>query len=72
MQCADGVSGFVVRLTANFSDGSYGSWSIVDSYGALAGMSGAGKITGTGFGGDTPDPADDGIDDHYTGWVTRR
>ena len=72
IQCGSGT-GFVVRLTATFGGGgSFGSWSIVDSYGALAGMRGAGKIVGTGFGGETEDPADDGIDDHYTGWVTRR
>jgi hypothetical protein len=70
IQCGDGT-GFVVRLTAAFGDGgSFGSWSIVDSYGELAGMRGSGKITGIPFGGDTEDPADDGIDDVYTGWVT--
>ena len=70
-QCGGGT-GFVVRLTANFSeDGSYGSWSIIDAYGALEGLHGAGKIVGTPFGGDTEDPSDDGIDDHYTGWITR-
>ena len=67
-QCGGGT-GFVVRLTANFSDGSYGSWSIVDAYGALDGMRGSGKIVGTAFGGGTEDPSDDGIDDHYTGSV---
>jgi hypothetical protein len=69
-QCGGGT-GFVVRLTANFSDGSYGSWSIIDAYGALEGLRGSGKIVGTAFGGDTEDPSDDGIDDHYTGWITR-
>lgn len=69
-QCGGGT-GFVVRLTANFSDGSLGSWSIVDAYGALDGMRGSGKIVGTSFGGDTEDPSDDGIDDHYTGWIVR-
>jgi hypothetical protein len=34
-------------------------------------MRGSGKIVGAGFGGDTEDPSDDGIDDHYTGWVVR-
>ena len=72
IQCGSGT-GFVVRLTANFGEGgSFGSWSIVDAYGDLAGMRGSGKIVGTPFGGETPeDPTDDGIDDHYTGWVTR-
>ena len=69
-QCGGGT-GFVVRLTANFSDGSFGSWSIVDAYGALEGMRGSGKIVGSGFGGDTEDPSDDGIDDHYAGWIIR-
>ena len=69
-QCGGGT-GFVVRLTANFSDGSFGSWSIVDAYGALEGLHGSGKIVGTAFGGDTEDPSDDGIDDHYTGRITR-
>ena len=73
IQCGSGT-GFVVRLTATFGEGgSSGSWSIVDAYGDLAGMRGAGKIVGTPFGGATPDdPTDDGIDDHYTGWITRR
>lgn len=69
-QCGGGT-GFVVRLTANFSDGSFGSWSIVDAYGDLEGLHGSGKIVGTAFGGDTEDPSDDGIDDHYTGRITR-
>ena len=68
----DSDTGFVVRLTARFGDGgSLGSWSIVDAYGDLAGLRGAGTIVGTGFGGETEDPSDDGIDDHYTGWITR-
>ncbi len=70
IQC-DGGTGFVVRLTANFDDGSFGSWSIIDSYGDLAGIHGSGKIVGTRFGDETEDPSDDGIDDHYTGWITR-
>jgi hypothetical protein len=69
-QCADG-SGFVVRLTANIGvgPGSLGSWSIVDSYGALEGMRGSGKIVGTFFDSDGDDEPD-GIEDHYTGMVT--
>ena len=62
-QCGDG-SGFVVRLTARFTDdGSTGSWSIVSACGNLAGLRGAGKLVGTPTG--AP-----GISDHYTGWVT--
>ena len=69
-QCADG-SGFVVRLTANIGvgPGSLGSWSIVDSYGALEGMRGSGKLVGTLFDSDGDDEPD-GIDDHYIGVVT--
>lgn len=69
-QCGEGT-GFVVRLTANFGDGSFGSWSIVDAYGTLEGLRGSGKLVGTSFGGDTEDPSDDGIDDHYTGRIIR-
>lgn len=69
-RCGDGT-GFVVRLTANFSDGSSGSWSIVDAYGALEGLHGSGKLVGTPFGGETEDQSDDGIDDHYTGRIVR-
>jgi hypothetical protein len=61
-QCADG-GGFVVRLTAKFGEGgSAGTWSIVDSYGDLAGLRGSGTLVGT--------PIDDGISDHYEGWAT--
>jgi hypothetical protein len=69
-RCADG-SGFVVRLTANIGvgPGSLGSWSIVDSYGALEGMRGSGKLVGTFFDSDGDDEPD-GIDDHYTGMIT--
>lgn len=68
-QCGDGT-GFVVRLTANFSDLSVGTWSIVDSYGELEGLRGSGTVVGTAFGFETEDPSDDGIDDHYTGSIT--
>jgi hypothetical protein len=68
----DADTGFVVRLTARFANsGSFGSWSIVDAYGALDGLRGSGAIVGTGFGAETEDESDDGIDDHYTGWITR-
>lgn len=40
-------SGFVVRLNARFGPGgSVGSWTIVDSWGSVAGLSGAGKLVG--------------------------
>ena len=70
-QCGDG-SGFVVRLTAHIGvgPGSFGAWSIVDSYGGLAGMQGSGKVAGTFFDSDGDDELD-GIDDHYSGMVGR-
>lgn len=61
--CGSGT-GFVLRLNARFGpDGSVGTWSVVDSWGAVAGLSGAGKVTGTPIGG--------GILDSYVGTVTR-
>jgi hypothetical protein len=43
-----GETGFVVRLNAMFSysGGSVGTWSIVDSWGAVAGLQGSGKLVG--------------------------
>jgi hypothetical protein len=59
-----GESGFVVRLNATFSysGGSIGSWSIVHSWGAVAGLQGSGKLVGTPTG-------DDSILDVYDGTV---
>ncbi|MFC6285476.1 hypothetical protein ACFP3Q_06045 [Nocardioides sp. GCM10027113] len=67
IQCDQG-GGFVVRLSARFGQGgSVGSWSVVDSYGSLAGLRGAGSLVG--------EPLDAGgvagIADHYTGTLTR-
>lgn len=62
--CEDGgENGFVVRLNARFSsDGSVGSWAVVEAWGSLAGMSGAGGLTG--------DPIEGGgITDNYFGAV---
>ena len=44
-----GGTGFVVRLNAMFSysGGSVGAWSIVDAWGAVAGLHGSGKLVGT-------------------------
>lgn len=64
-QCDSGSGGLVIRLTAQFSyegEGSSGTWSVVDSYGDLEGLHGAGTLTGTS----TPD----GIIDVYTGTLT--
>jgi hypothetical protein len=56
-------NGFVVRLNSRFgSGGSIGTWSVVDAWGSVAGMSGAGICTG--------DPIDNGIIDNYAGTVT--
>lgn len=67
IQCDEG-GGFVVRLSAQFGeDGSVGSWSVVDSYGPLAGLRGAGSLEGDPF--DAGGVA--GIADHYTGTLTR-
>lgn len=67
IQCDEG-GGFVVRLSARFGeDGSVGSWSVVDSYGPLAGLRGAGSLVGEPFdAGGVP-----GIADIYTGTLTR-
>lgn len=61
--CEDGgTNGFVVRLNARFGgEGSVGTWSVVASWGSLAGLAGAGSLTG--------DPIDGGIQDNYVGWV---
>ena len=58
-----GGTGFVLRLNARFGpNGSVGTWSVVDSWGEAAGMSGAGKLAGTPIGG--------GVLDSYLGTVT--
>ena len=61
--CEDsGENGFVVRLNARFGEGgSVGTWAIVGSWGSLAGLSGAGTLTG--------DPIENGIIDTYAGTV---
>ena len=47
-----GDTGFLVRLNASFdySGGSVGTWSIVDAWGAVAGLQGSGKLVGTSTG----------------------
>jgi len=61
--CEDsGTTGFVVRLNSRFGeDGSVGTWAVVDAWGSLAGVSGAGRQTG--------DPIENGIVDSYFGMV---
>jgi hypothetical protein len=55
-------SGFVLRLNARFgSGGSVGAWSVVAAWGSVAGMHGAGRLTG--------DPIENGIIDQYEGTV---
>ncbi len=59
--CGDDT-GFLVRLNARFGpDGSVGTWAIVDSWGDLAGLTGAGRLTG--------DPIENGVIDSYVGSV---
>ena len=63
-QCDDG-GGLVIRLTASFTEaGSSGSWSIMDSYGPLAGISGSGQLIGV-------PTKKGGIVDYYVGSITR-
>ena len=62
-----GSTGFLVRLNALFTytgDPSVGTWTIVDAWGALAGMTGSGKLTGI------PIDGENGIIDNYIGTVT--
>jgi hypothetical protein len=60
--CGDD-NGFLVRLNARFGGGgSVGTWSVIDAWGSVAGMSGAGKLMG--------EPLDGGITDNYAGTVT--
>jgi hypothetical protein len=64
--CANEDNGFVLRLNARFGEGgSVGTWSVVDAWGSLAGMTGAGTLVG--------DPiSTGGILDQYTGTLTFR
>ena len=56
-------TGFVIRLNARFgSDGSTGTWTVVRSWGQVAGLHGAGKLSG--------EPFEGGITDTYVGTVT--
>ncbi len=59
--CGSG-NGFILRLNARFGPGgSVGTWSVVDAWGSVAGMKGAGELTG--------DPIDGGIIDNYEGTI---
>ena len=63
--CDGSDTGFALRLNARFGpNGSVGTWSVIDAWGALAGMQGAGSLTG--------DDIDNGILDHYRGTLTFR
>ena len=60
-------TGFLVRLNARFSYSgadSVGTWTIVDAWGDLAGMTGSGKLIGV------PMEGENGITDYYVGTVT--
>lgn len=64
--CGDGT-GFVVRLNAQFGPGgSVGTWTVVDSWGSVAGLSGAGKLVGVPLPSGEP-----GVLDIYDGAVVR-
>lgn len=57
--CSEG-GGFVVRLSAKFDDtDSTGTWAVVGSSGAMAGLHGSGTLVGT--------PTSTGINDVYDG-----
>ena len=59
--CADGESGFTIRLTARFGGGgSTGTWTLADAWGELAGLKGSGSLVGI-------PTSDTSIDDVYTG-----
>lgn len=59
--CADGESGFSIRLTARFGGGgSTGTWTFADAWGDLAGLKGSGSLVGIPTG-------ETSIDDVYTG-----
>ena len=61
--CKDSSGGFILRLNARFGPtGSTGTWTVVESWGDAAGMAGAGKLWG--------EPIEDGILDHYQGYLT--
>lgn len=62
--CDGSDTGFVLRLNARFGDsGSIGAWAVVDAWGSLEGMQGAGGLTGE------PIPGVEGILDTYVGEV---
>jgi hypothetical protein len=64
-ECDGGAGGFTLQLNAKFGEtGSSGTWAVIGSWGTLAGLTGQGSLEGT--------PADNGIDDHYTGWSAIR
>jgi len=61
--CADGQSGFTIRLKARFSPaGSTGTWTLSDTRGNFAGVKGSGSLVGL-------ITSDTTIDDIYTGTV---
>ena len=59
--CTGDASGFTLRLKARFGgDGSTGTWTVVDGWGAFEGLKGSGSLVGTPV-------SDVVIDDVYTG-----
>jgi hypothetical protein len=66
LTCDDGTSTLTIRIEASLvfgSPGTIGGWSVVDGTGDYAGAHGGGRIVGTSF--------DGGIDDVYTGMLSR-
>ncbi len=60
----DEQTGFVLRLNARFGgSGSVGRWAVIDAWGDVAGIQGAGSMVGG--------PLEDGILDSYSGTITR-
>ena len=61
--CADGLSGFTLRLKARFGgDGSTGTWNAVGGWGAFDGIKGSGSLVGI-------PQSDVQIDDVFTGLI---
>jgi hypothetical protein len=63
--CTDNVNGFILRLNAHFGvEGLASTWAVVDSWGSLGWMHGAGKLYGVGI--------TDGVIDNYVGTVASK
>lgn len=64
LTCDDGSGTLIIRVEANLTwYGTIGGWNVVGGTGDYAGVRGGGQLVGFGF--------DGGIDDVYTGRLTR-